>query len=248
MWRAESFGGYLTEIDGYERDVERAAPKPRQIEEVADQPFQPLRLALDHLTGSLRSDDAVAETLRMTANGSQRCLQLVTDGEKEGALGVLRSVELVRQVVESGGELAQLGRALDRERVRALTLGKPPTRRRDPRHRSRDGTREEERNKSSEERAEQRSEREADEKGIPVGGLVASRAEKDDRVAASEPRRVQERLAADVDRAVGVAGGPQRRSGGAWQEQLRLLRREDGKPLLLGREKAADVGVPARQR
>ena len=92
-----------------------AAAQPGEVEEVADQPLEPMRLALDHLAGAVGRDDAVGEPLGVAADRGQRRLQLVADGEEEGALGILRAVELLRELVEGGRELAQLGRALDRE-------------------------------------------------------------------------------------------------------------------------------------
>ena len=93
-----------------------AAAQPREVEQVADQALQPVRLALDHLAGALRRDDAVGEPLGVAADRGERRLQLVTDREQERALGVLGAVELLRQLVERRRELPQLGRALDRER------------------------------------------------------------------------------------------------------------------------------------
>ena len=187
-----------------ERDVERAAAEAREVEEVADQPLEPVCLPLDHLAGALRRDDAVGEPLGMAADRRQRRLQLVADREQERALGVLRAVELLRELVEGGRELAQLGRALDRQRLGALALGEAAARLGDAGHRAGDGAREQERGDGREDGAEQRGEREADEERIPVVRLVARGAEEHDRVAAAEPRGVHERLAADVDGAVRV--------------------------------------------
>ena len=44
----------LTEVNGYECDIERAAAQAGKVEEVPDQAFEPLRLPFDHFTRALR--------------------------------------------------------------------------------------------------------------------------------------------------------------------------------------------------
>src|SRR4029079_9370678 len=119
------------EVDGHGDHVERSPTQPREVEEVADQPLEATCLALDHESGTGRVDDTVREALGMPADRSQRGLQLVADGEEEGALRILRTVKLLRELVERSRELAELGRALDREWVRALAFGQPAARRGD---------------------------------------------------------------------------------------------------------------------
>ena len=131
-----------------------------------------MRLALDHLAGALRRDDAVGEALGVAADRGQRRLQLVADREQERALGVLGVAELLRELVERRRELAELRRSLDRERIGALALGEPPARRGDPGHRARDGPREQERDDGGEDGADERGEREPDEERLssrPIG-------------------------------------------------------------------------------
>ena len=206
MCRASGLVRDLAEIGRHQRHVERAAAQPGEVEEVADQPLEPVCLALDHLTGALGRDDAVGEPLGVAADRGQRRLQLVADGEQEGALGVLRAVELLGELVEGGRELAQLGRALDRQLVRALAFRQPAARLGDPRDGPRDGAREQERDDGREDGTDQRGERETDEERLPVVRLVAGRAEQHDRVAAAEAGGVHERLAAHVDGAVRLPG------------------------------------------
>ena len=207
-----------------------------------------MRLALDHLACALGRDDTVGEPLGVAADRGERRLQLVADGEQERPLGVLGAVELLRELVEGGRELAELGRPLDRQRLGALAFREASARLGDPGDGAGDGAREQERGDGREDGAEQGGEREADEEGIPVGGLVAGGAEEHDRIPAAEPGGVHERLTAHVDRPVRVALRAQQRGGLRRQEQLRLRRRQDREPLLLGREEAAEGRLPGRQR
>ena len=162
------------------------------------------RCASRSITSPARSgvDDAVGEPLGVAADRGQRRLQLVADREEERALGVLGAVQLLRELVERGRELAELGRALDRKGIGALALREAAARLGDPGDRPGDRAREQEGDDGREHGADQRGEREADEERLPVVRLVARRAEEHDRVAAAESRGVQERLAADVDGAV----------------------------------------------
>ncbi len=122
LWRVSghSVVRYRAEIDGAERDAERAAAQAGEIEEVANQALEPVRLTLDHLAGVLRCHDAVAEALGVTADGGQRRLQLVADREQERSFRVLGMPELLRELVERRGELTELRRALDGERSRGF--------------------------------------------------------------------------------------------------------------------------------
>ena len=192
----------LLEVGRHQRDVERAPPQPREVEQVADQALQPVRLALEHLAGPLRRDDAVGERLRVPADRGERRLQLVTDGEEELPLRVLGAVELLRQLVERRRELTQLRRALDRERVRALTLREPPARLRHLRDRPGDGPREEQGHDRGQDGAHERGDREPREEWLPVRGLVARRTEEHDGVTVAEARGEHERIALHVDGAV----------------------------------------------
>ena len=194
----------LAEVDRDEGDVERASAQPREVEQVSNQALQPLRLPFDHLPGALRRDDAVAEPFCVTSDRRQGRLQLVADGEQEGALRVLSAVELFRELVEGRRQLSELRRPFHREQVGALSLGQTAARRRNSRDRAGDGAREEERRHRCQKRSEERGEGEADEEGRPVGGLAVGGAEQHDRVAAAEAGCVSERLATDLDGAVGA--------------------------------------------
>ena len=150
--------------------------------------------------------------------------------------------------MKASRELAELGRPLDREWIGALALRQPSARGGDagdgPGHRPR----EEKGDDGREDGADQSRDREPDQEGLPVVGLIAGRAEEHDRVAASQSGGVQERLAANVDGAVGAPARTERLRGRGREEKLGLLGRQDRQPLLLGREEAAERRFAARQR
>ena len=184
----------------------------------------------------------------MAADRGQRRLQLVADGQQERALRILGAVQLLGELVERRRELAQLGRALDGQRLGALALRQPAARLGDARYRLRDRPREQEGDDRGEHRADGGGDREPHEEGVPVVRLVARGAEQDDGIAASEPGRIDERLAAHLDGAVGTARSSQLLGAAVGEEQLGLGRREDREALLLGREEAAEGRLSAWER
>ena len=72
-------------------DRERAATQSGEVEQVADEPLEPPRLALDHRARAGRLEHAVLERLGMAADRGERRLELVADGEEERPLGLLGS-------------------------------------------------------------------------------------------------------------------------------------------------------------
>ena len=88
-----------------------ALVQPRQVEQVAHEPLEPLRLGDHDGADLLRRDHAVEQRLAVAADRRERRLQLVADREQERALGVARAVELVGHLVERGRERLHLVRA-----------------------------------------------------------------------------------------------------------------------------------------
>ena len=61
-----------------------ALVEPREVEEVADEPLEPLRLLHDDAGGLRHGHHAVEERLAVAADRGERRLQLVADREQEG--------------------------------------------------------------------------------------------------------------------------------------------------------------------
>ena len=173
---------HLAEIDLLGPDRERAATQASQVEQVADEPLEPPRLALDHRARPGRLQHAVLERLGMTADRRQRGLQLVADGEEKRLLGLLRPLELGREVVERRGERRDLARPGRAERLGVLARRQGAARVGDARDRSRDRAREEQRDDRRERRSDETRDPEADGERGPVGGGTRCGTEQDDRL------------------------------------------------------------------
>ena len=245
---SEGIASDLAQVDGNQHGIERVAAQARQVEEVADQPFEPLRLALDHLSCAVWFDHAVAQSFGVTANRSQRRLQLVADREEKRALRVLSVAKFLGQVVERRGKLPQLHRPVDGQWLGVLSLGEPPARGCGAAHRARDGACEQESDPGGECCRNQCGDCEPDEKWAPVGRLVSGRPQEDDRVSSRHAGGVEKGCSADVDRAGGTTVPSQSNRIGLWQQQLGLLWGQDGEPFVLGRKKATDFRVLSGQR
>ena len=233
-WRSHGRLRELAEVEVLGGDGERPAPEPCQVEQVADEPLEASRLALDHGAGPRRLEDAVTNAFGVAADRRQRGLELVAHREQERALRVLRPLELGGQVVERAGETGDLRRPLDGERRGARPGRELGARVRDARDRAGDRTGEEPRDDRGERGADDAGERQPDDERPPVGGLPVGGSEEDDRLRAGRACGVEEALAAHVDRA--ACGQPRADALGAClgQEERGLLRRQDGEPLLVG--------------
>ena len=220
---------------------ERALVEAGQVEQVADEPLEPLRLLDDDRRRLRDRHHAVEERLAVAADRGQRRLELVADREQERALGVLRAVEVVGELVEALGERGDLGRALLRERAGALAGGEREARLRDALDRPRDGPGEQERGEGGDRRADRGGDPEGDRERLEIGGLERRRAQQDDGLPALRMGGVEVAVAADVDRA--LRGLPVAEGGAAVgrQQQRGLLQRQDRHPLLLGVEEDAEA-------
>ena len=107
--------GHLREVDLRVVHAEVGAVHPREVEQVADEPFEPRRLERDRLRRVLHRDRAVAQSLGVAADRRQRRLQLVADGEEEVPLRLARLRELRREVVERSARAWRARRRLRRE-------------------------------------------------------------------------------------------------------------------------------------
>ena len=91
---------------GIEREL--AAVEPRQVEEIADEAFEPARFGADHVRGPLARvgvgvvERAVGERFGVAADRRERRPEVVRDREQERALTSTRLLELGRHLVERG--------------------------------------------------------------------------------------------------------------------------------------------------
>ena len=85
----------LGEIDGLVAHLELAAVHAREIEEIADEPFEATRLDRDRPGSLVRLEGAVGQALRVAADRGQRRLELMAHREQEVALGLARGGELL---------------------------------------------------------------------------------------------------------------------------------------------------------
>ena len=66
--------GQLAEVDRLSAGGEGAAAEAREVEQVADEPLDAARLALDHQAGRVGLEHAVLEGFRVPPDRGQRCL------------------------------------------------------------------------------------------------------------------------------------------------------------------------------
>ena len=104
-------------------DREVGAVHPREVEQVANQAFEPRGLDRDRLDRFVHVEGAVCDALGVAADRGERCLQLVADREQELLLGGPRPRQLLRHLVEGPGEAGDLVRTLDRHRLGIALLG-----------------------------------------------------------------------------------------------------------------------------
>ena len=93
----EGGDGDVAQVESLREDREGAAPQSGEVEQVADEPLEPLRLALDHRARAGRLEHAVLQRLGMAPDRGERRLELVADGEEERALAFLGSRQLARR-------------------------------------------------------------------------------------------------------------------------------------------------------
>ena len=122
------------QVDVREVDPEVLRAQPGQVEQVADQPVQPLAprpasTAPVRATSS-RRDDPVGERLGVAAHGGQRGAQLVRHRQQELPLAPLAGGQGGVQAVEGVGQLGHLVRALRLQPDVARPAGQPVRRRR----------------------------------------------------------------------------------------------------------------------
>ena len=142
-WRSKAATATSPRSSRCATDREGAAPQSGEVEQVADEPLEPLRLALDHRARAGRLEHAVLQRLGMAPDRGERRLQLVADGEEERPLAFLGSRQLAREVVEGGCERRDLARSGHGKRLGIVSGGERPARLRHPGHRARDRAREE---------------------------------------------------------------------------------------------------------
>jgi hypothetical protein len=169
---------------------------------------------------------AVVECLRVRADRRQGRLQLVADGQEEGALGIAGARELRGHLVERLGEVAQLPRAAERQLGGLLPARKSRACARDAEDGTRDAGREHGGHGRGEEAAERTRRRECDPERRALRAHRARSPQEDDDVAATALRRVEVLAAVD--------GDPSSRAVG--KKQTRLLLREDREAFVLRRE------------
>ena len=235
--------GDLLEVDALGPHRERPAAEAGEVEQIPDEALEPPRLPLDHRPRRRGLQDAVLERLGMPADRREGRLQLVADREEERALGVLRPVELLGEVVERRSEGRDLPRPGDRHGPGRLAARERPARGRHTCDRPGDGAGEHEGDGRGEDGADEAGEAEAERERQPVGLLALGRAEQDDRLVPALARGEQEARAAHVERAARRVGAPQASGRALGQEQVRLCGREDREPLLVRREEAPELVV-----
>ena len=120
------------QVDRLAPDAELRLAHPGEVEQVADEPLQPLRLGDDRRGRLVGGQRALVQTFRVAADGGQRRLQLVADREQERLLRLASLGELDRDLVEALGQERELARALHRDgrlvRRRRRGRASPPRR------------------------------------------------------------------------------------------------------------------------
>ena len=171
-----------------------------EVEQVADEPLEPLGLDRDGRGRLARFDRTVVERLGVAADCRQRRLQLVTDREQERPLGLAGACQLLREVVERGGERRELGRALDRHRLGPRSAREAPARLRDAADRTRDAARQQQRGRGGERGTGERGDEQGLDEGLPTRGGHALRPQQDEGLGAHTLRREVVVAAADSHR------------------------------------------------
>ena len=98
------------QVDRLAADAELHLVHPRQVEQVADEALQSLRLADDRRRGLLGGQHSFGEALGIAADRSQRRLQLVADREQERPFRLARLRQRDRDLVEALREQRELAR------------------------------------------------------------------------------------------------------------------------------------------
>ena len=234
-------GGHVAEVERLTSDGERASPQTGEIEEIADEPLEPARLAADHCADAGRLEDPVLERLGMAADRGERCLELVADRQQERPLSLLCALELVREMVEGRCQRRGLSRPGDREPLGPLALCERTARHGHARDRPCYRTREEQRDEGGERRSDEAGQPEPERERCPVGGLARGRTEEDDRLVAVPARCIEEARAAHLEAAARRGARSDALGACAGEQERRLRGSDDREPLLVRGEELPEL-------
>ena len=104
--------GDLGEVDLRRVDAEGGGIHAREIEQVADQPAEPLGLGGDRRRGVAGGDGAVVERLRVAGDRRSGVFSSWLTESRNAPLGFACAAQLLREIVERAGDRRQLGGAL----------------------------------------------------------------------------------------------------------------------------------------
>ena len=111
-------GDQSSQVHGAQVEAEVVRAEPREVEQVAHEAVQPLRLALHPSADLLHlraGDDAVGERLGEAGDGGERRTQLVRHGHQEVALAGFAVLQRGGETVERRRHLRNLERPFDRD-------------------------------------------------------------------------------------------------------------------------------------
>ena len=178
-------------IDGLAGDREARTSEPREVEQIGDQPLEPIGLGADDPRRLGRRDRLLLERLRVPADRGQRRPQLVADRLEEASLRLAGARELVGHLVERRPEVGQLVLAPDGHRHAGLARREAPGGRRQLADRAGEAPREQEREHHGEQDPAEAGEQQASHERPPLGerDVRADGSARSRRSASAAPRR-----------------------------------------------------------